>query len=236
MSACAKGDLAGADTWLAQAGSDTPDADWRIAEAARRLAGGEVDAGLAALRDTEDKVDAWLLRADVLAYEGRGAAQIELLRQGLQRFPEDARLLAALARAHLRADDLDAAKAAADSAVAANLASYEGWLAQAEIAYREGDATAVLGAYDLAIALKPADDRAWYGRGAARGERDFLDMARADLGQALALAPDGLGYRGEAANLATLAEDFAGADAAYRQALTANPADYVALTGLACCN
>jgi Flp pilus assembly protein TadD len=227
-----RGDLAEADTWLARAKGESPDADWRLAEAARRIAGGDVDAGLAGLQGLDDKPDAWLLRADILAYEGRGAAEIDLLRQGLRRFPEDARLLAALARAQLRADDLAAAKAAAEQAVSANLASYEGWLAHAEIARREGDATAVLGAYDHAIALKPADARAWHGRGAARGERDYLDLARADLNQALALEPDGLGYRGEAANLATLAEDFPGAEAEYRRALQANPADYVALAGL----
>jgi tetratricopeptide (TPR) repeat protein len=227
-----RGDLAGADAWLAKARGDAPDADWLLTEATRRLAGGEIEAGLAALQGLDARVDAWLLRADVLAYEGRGADEIELLGQALNRFPDEPRLLAALARANLRADRLDAAKVAADKATQANLASYEGWLAQAEIARREGDATATLGAYDIAIALKPADDRAWFGRGEAQGERDYLAAARADLAQAVALKPDGLGYQGAQGGVATQAERYDEAEAAYRQALEANPGDYVALTGL----
>lgn len=225
-------DPGAADAWLAKARGHAPDADWRLAEAARRIVGGDIEAGLEVLRGLEDRPDTWLLRADVLAYEGPGAPVVELLRQGLARFPDEPRLLAALSRAYLRADDPEAAKTAADQAVTANLASYEGWLAQAEVARRAGDATAVLGAYNMAIALKPADDRAWFGRGGAQGEREYLDPARADLAQALALNPGGLGYRGELAGLATQAEAFTEADAAYRQALEASPADYVALTGL----
>lgn len=225
-------DVAGAEAWLAKARGETPDDDWKLAEAARRIAAGEGESAISLLRELEGRADAWLMRADLLAYDGQEAAAIELLGQARQRFPGDARLAAAQARAYLRADELPAAKAAADEALAIHLGSHEAWLAQAEIARREGDATATIGAYDAAIALKPADARAWHGRGSAWGERDYLDRARADLDHALALDAKGLGYRGEQATVATQAEDWPAAESAYRQALADNPSDYVALTGL----
>ncbi len=227
-----RGDLKAAENGLAKSKGETPSPEWLLADAASKIAAGDTETARVNLQSLDNKVDAWLLRADMLAYAGRGDEAATLLRQGLQRFPDNHRLLAALARQHLRADDLGAAKAAAEQAVTANLASYEGWLAQAEIARREGDATAVIGAYDLAIALKPADDRAWFGLGSAQAERERIPEARMALDRALAINPAGLGYQGERATLATQAAAYSEADAAYAQALEANPADYVALTGL----
>jgi tetratricopeptide (TPR) repeat protein len=221
-----------ASDWLARSRPETPDAEWRLADAVVKLADGDLDSGRAALSGLDETPDAWLLRADIDVYEGQTRVALDTLRAGLRRFPADPRLLAALARAQVRVDDLPAARASADQALDANLATYEAWLAQAEIARLEGNATTAIGAYDTAVSLKPADDRAWFGRGDTQTERDYLDAARADLDQALALNPDGLGYLGQRATLATLMDDYPAAEETYRRALAANPADYVALTGL----
>jgi Tfp pilus assembly protein PilF len=218
--------------WLARARPETPDTEWQLADAVLKLADGDLDAGRAALNGLDGDPDAWLLRADIEVYEGQTRAALDTLRAGLARFPGDTRLLAAMARAAGRSSTRKYARASADLALDANLATYEAWLAQAEIARLEGDATAAIGAYDTAISLKPADDRAWFGRGDAQGERDYLDAARADLDHALALNPDGLGYLGQRATLAMRMDDYPAAEDTYLRALAANPADYVALTGL----
>jgi tetratricopeptide (TPR) repeat protein len=227
-----RGDHSSAATRLSASRREPPGVEWLLVDAAAKILNDASAAALLNLDGLDDRLDSWLLRADLLAYEGRGAAGVALLHEAMLRFPDEPGLLAALARQHLRNDELDAARDYADQAITANLASYEGWLAQAEVARREGNATAVLGAYDLARALKPADDRAWFGLGSAQTERERVPEARAALSQALMLNPKGLGYFGEKATLATQAAEFADADAAYRRALDANPADYVALTGL----
>lgn len=227
-----RNDHSSATKRLAGARGEVPSSDWRLVDAAAKILSGDIQAAVNELNLLDDRVDGWLMRADLLAYEGRGTDAVALLQQALQRFPDEHRLLAALARQHLRNDEFDAARLGADEAVSANLASYEGWLAQAEVARSEGDAVAVLGAYDLARALKPADDRAWFGLGSAQTERERVPEARAALDRALQLNPNGMGYYGEKATLATQAAEFVEADAAYRQALEANPSDYVALTGL----
>lgn len=210
---------------------------WAYADAARRMQDGDLDGARAALRALTERPDlsqpaAWLLLSDIAAYEGRTDAALAEVEAGRARFPDDARLLARRANLLLLTDRAADAQAAADAAIDADLASYEAWLARAEIARREGDADVALSAFDLAITLKPDDDRAWFGRGGAMAEREYVGAARADLGQALALYPDGLGYQGELGTLESYADDYPAAEAAYRAALAANPADYVALTGL----
>jgi predicted Zn-dependent protease len=210
---------------------------WAYADAARLILDGDLDAARGKLNALAGRADltqpaAWLMLSDLAAYEGRGDQALAEVDAGLKRFPDHARLLARQAQLLLLADRAGEAMAAADSAIGADLASFEGWLARAEIARREGDAQATLTAYDLAIALKPDDDRAWFGRGSALAERDYVGHARADLKQALARDPQGLGYQGELGTLESNAAEWRAAEAAYRAALATNPADYVALTGL----
>lgn len=232
-----QGDTKAAADLLARAEVVNGSEGWRLADAARRIEDGDLDgarAGLAALTERADpgQPAAWLMQSDIAAYEGRTDAALAAVDAGLQRFPDNAALLARKARLLLLADRSGEAMAAADVAIAADLASYEGWLVRGDIARREGDASATQAAYDLAIALKPDDDRAWFGRGSALAEREYVAAARANLGKALAIDPQGLGYQGELGTLESNAAEWQAAEAAYRAALTANPADYVALTGL----
>ena len=222
---------------LAKAESLKNAESWYLAEAALHIGNGDLDAarvGLTALSQRPDASQpaAWLMLADIATYEGRLDDALAALQAGQQRFPDSASLMANQARMLLLADRAGEAMAAADAAIAADLASFDGWLARADIAKREGDADAALAAYDLAITLKPHDDRAWFGRGSALAEREYVRQARADLTQAIALDPAGLGYQGELGTLESNAAEWSQADTAYRAALAANPADYVALTGL----
>jgi tetratricopeptide (TPR) repeat protein len=212
-------------------------AGWRYADSARMLLEQDIDGALAALRQATLQPDPvqpapWLLLSDLAAYEGDTEAALAHIEQGLRQFPEHPRLYAQQARLLLWADRAGEAATAAERGIAADLSSHDAWLARADIARREGDAATALSAYDLAISLKPDDARAWYGRGAAMGERDYLRQARDDLAQALALDPAGIGYQGELGGLETQADAYDAAETAYRAALAANPADFVALTGL----
>jgi len=212
-------------------------ADWRYADIARMLLEQDHGGALAALQQATRQPDPaqpapWLLLSDLAAFEGDTEAALAQIEQGLRQFPDHPRLYAQQARLLLWADRADEAAAAAEQAIAADLSSHDAWLARADIARREGDAATALSAYDLAISLKPDDAQAWYGRGVALGEREYLRQARDDLAQALALNPSGIGYQGELGGLETQAAAFDAADAAYRAALAANPADFVALTGL----
>jgi Flp pilus assembly protein TadD len=232
-----RNDSKAAGELLAGAESARDSEAWGYADAARLMQDGDFDAADASLRRLIARPDlrqatAWLLLSDIAAYEGRLDDALAEIDAGRARLPEDARLPARRAELLLLADRAAEAQAAADAAIDADLASYEGWLARARIARREGDANVALPAFDLAIALKPDDDRAWFGRGGAMAEREYVADARADLGQALALHPDGLGYQGELGTLESYADEYPAAEAAYRAALAANPADYVALTGL----
>lgn len=232
-----QGDVETAAALLARADGAREGQAWQLAEAARLIQAGDLDAARARLdalaaRSDLDQAAPWRMQADIATYAGRGDQAMAAVEAGLGRFPDDTRLLAQKARILLFADRAGEAMAAADAAIAADLASLEGWLVRADIARREGDADAAMAAYDLAIALKPDDDRAWFGRGVVLAEREYVAPARADLGQALALDPEGLGYQGELGTLESNAAEWQAAEAAYRAALAANPADYVALTGL----
>jgi len=230
-------DANAAAAWLQRPQALKTSEAWVYADIGRMLLEQDFSSALAALTQITQRSDLnqpapWLLLSDLAAYEGRTQAALEQIQQGLQRFPDAPRLYAQQARLLLLADRADEAAAAAETAIDADFASYDAWLARADIARREGGAATAYSAYDLAISLKPDDDRAWYGRGAAYGEREYIRQARADLKQALALNPAGIGYQGELGTLETLANEFPAAESAYRAALAANPADFVALTGL----
>ncbi|MFA5083152.1 MAG: tetratricopeptide repeat protein, partial [Hydrogenophilaceae bacterium] len=232
-----QGDGKAAADLLARAEAAKSTEAWGYADAARLIQNGDLDAArdrLSAIATRSDlgQTSAWLMLSDIATYEGRSDNALAEVQAGLQRFPDDARLLARKAQLLLMNDQPAEAMTAADAAIAADLTSFDGWLARAEIARREGEAPTTLSAYDLAIAMKPDDDRAWFGRGSALAEREYVEQARADLNQALALDPNGLGYQGELGTLESNAAEWPAAEAAYRAALVANPADYVALTGL----
>lgn len=237
LAALQRGDVQVADRQLAQALA-TQDAELLAhANAARKILNQDIAGALSTLQHLTLHLNLtqpapWLLLADIAAWEGRSDAGLDHVRDGLQRFPNHPRLLAQQARLLLLADRAAEAAAAADQAIDTDLGSFEGWLARADIARREGEAGKALAAYDLAIALKPHDDCPWFGRGVVHAEREYVREARIDLGHALALNPSGLGYQGERGTLETSAQEFQEAESAYRAALAADPADFIALTGL----
>jgi Flp pilus assembly protein TadD len=149
---------------------------------------------------------------------------------GLARFPRDPELIAQLARAQLlsdRVEDAEKTLAAPRERDSASLL-----IVQGEAARRDGRAQAALSAFERATTLAPDDDRAWFALGRAQGEREDTITARANLGRAIELNPDGAGYDGELGTVDTFTNRFASAQAAFDEALKDNPADYVALTGL----
>jgi tetratricopeptide (TPR) repeat protein len=231
-----RNDPAAATAQLDASRGEEESENWQLANAARLILAHDITAALTALHKLIDRPAsqpaAHLILADLMAYEGRIEAALSTLDTARQAFPESARVDAMAARLHLLNDQVDAARAASDRAIGNDLADYSSWLVRGDIERREGRADAAFAAYGMALSLNPGDDRAWFGRGNVFNEREYVREARADLDAAIARNPSGLGYQGERGTLETFANEFDAADTAYRAALDAQPADFVALTGL----
>jgi len=196
------------------------------------IAGALADLQVLTTRTDLSQPAPWLMQADLMAYAGRFDAGLDNLDLGLQRFPNHPRLLSLKARLQLLADQPALAIASAEAAALADANSFEAQLARGDIARREGDVVNTYDAYERAIALKPEDDRAWFGRGVAESEREFVRAARNDLLRALALRPEGAGYQGERGTLEPFATNLPEAEAAFQMALKTHASDFTALTGL----
>lgn len=175
---------------------------------------------------------AYLLLADLMLYAGNNEQALAYLNQGLERFPGDARLHSALSGAYLFADERGKSREAVAAARQRDARAPEAALAAGDLARIEGDGKAAAQAYRSAIALKPADDRGWYGLGRVNTEREEVREGRSNLAKALELNPRGPGYQGELGTLESFANNFPDARSAFETALAQNPDDYVALTGL----
>jgi len=173
---------------------------------------------------------AYLLLSDLQLVQGDFDAAARVLQTGLQQRPQAADLLAQLARTQLLADQLTASEQTLAQARDADSAAV--WLAQGELARRQGLSAATLQAYTRATRVAPQDDRGWFGLGSAQAELEQMTPARSHLAQALTLQPQGAGYQGELGTLETFVNRFGPAEQAFTTALAHNPADYVALTGL----
>ncbi|MBI5938554.1 MAG: tetratricopeptide repeat protein [Betaproteobacteria bacterium] len=231
------GALDQADAWLARSAALRAAEPWALAAASLAILRHDIAGALSALERLTSRPDlaqaaAYLLLADLNAYEGHLDVATDHIHAGLRRFPDHPRLLSQLARLQLLGDRPADAVASAEAALRADPHAYAALLARGDIARHEGQAKAAFTAYGRAIELKRNDDRAWYGRGVAHSEREDVRPARADLEQALALNPMDPAYHGERGTLETFANAFADAEAAYREALRLDPADFVALTGL----
>jgi len=184
-----------------------------------------------------DSGTALLLLADFQVLEGEIEAAIATLRGGARQFPADERFEVWRARLHLFRDEIAEARSALAAARARNPRSAETMLAEGELERFEGNARAATEAYRSAIDAAPADvpatqARAWHGLGAVQTEREDVAPARASLNRALALDPQGTGFRGELGTLEAFADNLAAARAAFAQAIEDRADDYVALTGL----
>lgn len=231
------GRLDQAESWLVRASALRDSEPWLLATASLQTQRHDIAAALTTLNELTTRPPlsqpaAYLIQADLLAYEGHVGEATELIRTALPRFPDSPRLLSQLARLQLLADRPADALAGSEAALRADPNAYDALLARGDIARHEGLAKEAFAAYDRAIELKRYDDRAWYGRGVAHNEREDVRRARADLGQALALKPNEPSYQGERGTLETFANAYIEAESAYLEALRLNPADFVALTGL----
>jgi Flp pilus assembly protein TadD len=174
---------------------------------------------------------AWLILADLKVYFGEADQAADILRDAINRFPDDARAYAELARVDLFADRIPEGKAEANRALAKDPDSYLARLARGDLAKLDGDGRQAEIAYTEATNLNPADDRGWFGLGQVNSEREEVKAGQRNLGEALRINPGGPGYRGELGSLDTFANYLDLAEAELNAALKSNPADYIALTG-----
>ncbi len=155
---------------------------------------------------------------------------IAVFREGLALAPRDPELLSQLVRAQLLSDRV--ADAEQTLALPRDKDTADMLVAAGETARRQGRAPDALSNLSRATAVDADNDRAWYSLGAAQNEREDTVPARRNLLQALKLNAAGAGYEGELGTLETFANRFSAAERAFERALQANPADYVALTGI----
>ena len=174
----------------------------------------------------------YLIASDLMVYQGRLDRANAFALEGLVRFPDDPRLVAQLARVSLAAGDFDAAQGRLASAMSRPNPAFEVRLAASDTARAQGEGRAARAGYEAARSERPSDDRPWHGIGVVDSEREAVASARVHLNAALERNPGGPGYQGELGTLETFADRFVDAEKAFRAGLQANPADYVALTGL----
>ena len=181
------------------------------------------------LRGTREPAVYGLL-ADLELVAGEPMLAIAMLREGLAAAPRDPELLAQLANAQLVADRPEDAR----QTVAAPRDAETGGIlvAQGEVARRDGDIPGAFQSFRRATTAAPADDRGFFALGRAQNEIEDTTRARRNLARAIEINPAGAGYQGELGTLETFANRWDAAQAAFDRALAANPADYVALTGL----
>jgi len=170
------------------------------------------------------------LLADLDLVSGETNRALATLGEGLAANPRDPELLGQLATTQLVADKADEARKTVAQPRSAETAGI--LVAEGEVARRDGDVPKTFTAFTRATTAAPADDRGWFALGRAQSEREDTTPARASLAKAIELNPAGAGYQGELGTLETFANRFGEAQAAFDRALAANPADYVALTGL----
>ena len=168
--------------------------------------------------------------ADLELVAGESGRAIALLQEGLAANPRDPELLGQLANAQLVANRPDDARNTVSLPRSAETAGI--LVAEGEVARRDGDVAKTMTAFTRATTAAPADDRGWFALGRAQNEREDTTPARRSLAKAIELNPAGAGYQGELGTLETFANRFGDAQKAFDKALAANPADYVALTGL----
>ena len=174
-----------------------------------------------------------LLLADFQVLDGEFDAAIATLREGAKRYSNDERFDVWRARLHLVRDEIAEARNALAAARARNPRSAEMMIAEGELERFEGNARAATAAYRAALAAAPESARAWHGLGVVQSEREDVSNARDSINRAIALDPQGPGFRGELGTLEAFADSLAAARAAFARAIEDRADDYVALTGLA---
>lgn len=175
---------------------------------------------------------ALFVRADEALFRGEPAEAVSLLRRAASDFPAEPRTLGLLARAHLFADDMPAAREAAAAARAKHPRVLESQLYAAEVARLDGDYALARAALREATRIAPKDWRAWHALGQLYGERADPRRARRALERADGLSPRNALVLGERGLVEANAHDLPLARETLGRALEAQPDDFSTWTGL----
>lgn len=173
-----------------------------------------------------------LLLSDLHVYAGELEQAQAIVDAGVAIYPGDPALRSQLARIALLRDERGLSADATRAALAQDSDSIESQLIRGDLARIEGDAAEARDGYIAAQQINPADPRGWFGLGVVNTEREQVREARRNLGQALALNPNGAGFQGELGVLESFLDNIEAAEAAFARALETNQNDYVSLTGL----
>ena len=187
---------------------------------------------LAARVDRDDGPNGYFLLADIALYRGNAAEAVDWLKKAAARFPAEPRTLGLLARAHLFADDMPAAREAAAAARAKYPDTLESQLYAGEVARLDGDARLAGMALRHATRIAPDDWRAWHALGQLQADRSDPRRARRALDRADTLSPRNAAVLGERGLLEANAYDLPLARKTLAAAIEAQPDDFATWTGL----
>lgn len=170
------------------------DADRLMARGMAAVRQGRVDTAIAcyseALAAQPDRFEARAnLGAALLAARRCGAAAEHLRRASALR-PHEAAVLVMLARARAAEGWLADAEAAYRGALAIDPGNADAWLALATLLRFQGRSDDAAACYARALAERPGDADALYGRGLCLRERGDIDAAAASFEAAIAARPD----------------------------------------------
>lgn len=173
----------------------------------------------------------YLIQSDLQVYGGDLKNALLTLEQGIKRSGDNARINSHMASLLLFDDQTQASRNHLAEALSADNDSYEAYLASGNLSRLEGETRPALRAFGKAKAIRPDDERGWFGMGQVLTEREAVHSAQQNLNQAIAINPNVPSYYGELGTLLTFADEPVSAQQAYQQALTRAPDDYTALTG-----
>jgi len=200
--------------------------------AVKAIESGDYGSAMALLQQqSASSVQASLLQADMLLFQGRADDAIGRLQPLARDGAGDPMAVALLSRALTVAGRLDDAKTLLTQAAPRSGNEPEVKLAQADVARLEGDSAVALKLFLEVAAAYPQSSEAWFGVGRIENEKENVGAARKALDEAVRLAPDAPAYRGERATVDTLAGDLNAGRAGFAEALKRQPDDYLALTG-----
>jgi tetratricopeptide (TPR) repeat protein len=172
------------------------------------------------------------LKAEVLALGGDSLGAIQLYERALRFDPQNAPAHLALARLYQSLGNVEGAARAAESALALSPNDPAAWLQRGQIHLAEGDFPTALNDFSQGLSYDPADSELkanlYVGRCAVYARLGDDGAAASDCDQALALSPRN-GYALEQRGLIRhRAEDRAGAQSDFTEAITYEPAAYEA--------
>lgn len=210
-----------------------PDVPPALAAAVQSVENGDFAAALPVFEGAAaGSPQAALLAADLYLFLGRTDEALALLNplaQGGQGLPA---AIALQGRALAVAGRTEEAATLLAAGMVRHPRDQEVALAAADVARLRGEGDVALRLFADIARSDPQNHEAWFGVGRIETEKENIRPARSALDNALRLAPDAPGYRGELATLLTLTGDLAAARSSFGAALERRPDDYLALTGL----